>query len=139
MMLTSELNAKNIITTIAALTFPVLRYNFGTINWRLGEVRKNDRKTRKVIRMYKMHHGDVDGLYVTRKEGGRGLLQICATCRAEIINIAEYLNTESRENRFVNITENHESNQPNTNSTIKRTTKFTEELNQSNKNSDTKR
>jgi hypothetical protein len=40
MVLTSELNAKNIITTIVALTFPVLRYNFGTINWRLGEVRK---------------------------------------------------------------------------------------------------
>jgi hypothetical protein len=67
----SELNAKNKIATIGALTFPVLRYNFGTIHWRLEEVRKTDRKTRKVLTMYKMHHqkADVDKLYVKSKKG----------------------------------------------------------------------
>jgi len=46
--------------------------------------------------MYKMHHpkADIDRLYVKRKGGGRGLLQIEATYKAEIINIAEYLNTK---------------------------------------------
>ena len=66
-------------------------------------------------------------------------MQIQATYKAEIINIGEYLNTKCKKIRFVNITTNHESNQPNMNSTIKTAVKFAEELNQSNKNSDTKR
>ena len=37
---------------------------------------------------------DKDRLYVKRKEGGRGLLQIEATYKAEVISIAEYLNTK---------------------------------------------
>ena len=45
--------------------------------------------------MYKMHHpkADIDRLYVKRKEGGWGLMQVEAAYKAEIINIAEYLNT----------------------------------------------
>ena len=48
-----------------------------------------------IIIMYKMHHPkpDTDRLYVQRKEGGRGLVQIEAAYRTEIMNIAEYLNT----------------------------------------------
>jgi len=69
------------------------------------------------------------------KEEGRGLLQIEATYQAEIINIAEYLNTKYKTDQFVNIVKRHESNQPNMNSTIK--VNVAEELNQSNVNSDT--
>ena len=48
-----------------------------------------------IIIMYKMHHpkADIDRLYVKRKEEGRGLVQFEAAYKAEIINIAEYLNT----------------------------------------------
>ena len=55
--------------------------------------------------MYKMHHPKVNigKLYVKRKGGGRGLLQIKATYKAEIINIAEYLNTKYTEDQFVNM------------------------------------
>jgi len=69
MMLKSELNTKNKFTTIGGLTFPVLRYNFGTINWRLKEIRKIYRKTRKVLTMYKIHHpkADVDRLFVKKE------------------------------------------------------------------------
>ena len=34
---------------------------------------------------------DINRLYVKRKEGGRGLVQIEVAYKAEIINIAEYL------------------------------------------------
>ena len=37
-----------------------------------------------------------DRLYVDRKEGGRGLLQIEATNEAYIIYIVEYLNTKRK-------------------------------------------
>ena len=95
MILKSELNARNKITAIEALAVPVLRYSFGTINWRTEEIKKIDRKTRKMLTMYKIHHSraDIDRLYVKRKEGARGLVQIEAAYKAEIMNIAEYLNT----------------------------------------------
>ena len=131
MMIKSALNAKNKITAIRALVVPVLRYNFGIINWRLEEIRKFDRKTRKVLTMYKLHYpkGDIDRLYVKRKGGGRGLLQIEATYKAEIMYIAEYLSTKYIEDQFVNIVKSHESNQPNINSTTKMAAKVAE-LNQ---------
>jgi len=83
----------------------VLRYSFGIINCRTEEIKKIDKKTRKMITMYKMHHQKAgkDRLYVKMKEGGRGLVQIEAAYKAEIINIAEYLNTNYKEDQFVNI------------------------------------
>jgi len=95
MILKSELNARNKITATGALAVPVLRYCFGIINWRTEEIKKIDRKTRKMLTMYKMHHpkADTDRLYVKRKEGGRRLVQIEAAYKAEIMNIAEYLKT----------------------------------------------
>jgi hypothetical protein len=93
MILKSELNARNKITVIGALAVPVLRYSFGIINWRLDEPKQIDRKTRKMLTIYKMHHpkADIDRLYVKRKEGVRGLVQVEAAYKSEIINIAEYL------------------------------------------------
>ena len=84
MILKSKLNAKNKITATGALAVRVLRCSFGIINWRFEEIRKIDRKTRKVLTMYKIHHSkaDTDGVYVKRnrlymkRKGGRDLLQI---------------------------------------------------------------
>jgi hypothetical protein len=91
--------------------------------------------------MYKMHNpkADIDRFYVKRKEGGRGLVQIEAAYKTEIINIAEYLNTKYKENQFVNIVNSHESTQPNMNSITKLTAKIIEELIQLNGKSDAKR
>jgi len=118
----------------------VLRYSFGIINWRTEEIKKIDRKTRKMLKMFKMHHpkADIDRLYVKRKEGGRGLVQIEVAYKAEIISVTEYLNTNYKEDQFVNIAKSHESTQPNTNSIIKTAAKITEELNQPNEKSDAK-
>ena len=73
-----------------------------------------------------MHHpkADIDRLYVKGKEGGRGLAQIEAAYKAEIINIAEYLNTNYKEDQFVNIVKSQEITQQNTNSTIKTAAKI---------------
>jgi len=42
----------------------VLSYSFGIINWRTEEIKKIDRKTRKMLTKYKMHHpkADIDRL-----------------------------------------------------------------------------
>jgi len=70
------LNAKNKITAFEALAVPILSSDI--INWRLEEIRKIDRKTRMLLKVYKVHHpkADIGRLRVKRKEGGRGLLQI---------------------------------------------------------------
>jgi len=81
---------------------------------------------------------DIDGLYGKSKEAGRGLLQTETTYKAEIISVAEYLNTKCTEDQFVNIDKSHKSNKPYVNSTIKVAGKVAEELNQSNENSNTK-
>jgi len=65
MILKSELNARNEITAIGALAVPVLRYSFGIINWRTEDTKtKIDRKTRKILTMYEVHHpkADIDRL-----------------------------------------------------------------------------
>jgi hypothetical protein len=137
-VLKSELNARNKITTIGALAVPILRYSFGIINWRLEEIKQIDRKTRKMPTMYKMHHpkADIDRLYIKRKEGGRGLVQAEVVYKTEIINIAEYLNTNYKGDQFVNIVKNHERTKPNMSSILKLAAKFTEDLNQLNQKND---
>ena len=85
-----------------------------------------------------MHHpkADIDRLYVKRKEGGRALVQVEAAYKVEIINNAEYLNTNYKEDQFVNIVTNYEITQPNMNSILKLTTKIIEELSQPHVKSD---
>jgi hypothetical protein len=96
-----------------------------------NDVSNDDRKTRKMQKMYKIHHpkADIDRLYVKRK-GGRGLVQVEAAYKAEIINIAEYLNTKYKEDQFVNIVKNHERTQSNMNSILKLPANIIAELSQ---------
>jgi hypothetical protein len=124
----------NTITAIGALAVPVLRYSFGIINWRIEDI-KNDRKTRKILTMYKVHYpkADIDRLYVKRKEGRRVLVQVEAAYKAEITSVAEYLNTNYKVDQFVNIVKSCESTQPTVNSIIKTAAKIAEELSQSEK------
>jgi DNA-binding transcriptional regulator LsrR (DeoR family) len=64
---------------------------------------------------------------IKRKEGERGLVQVEAAYKTEIINIAEYLNTKYKGDQFVNIVKNHESTQPTMNSIVKLAAKITED------------
>jgi hypothetical protein len=70
MILKSELNARNKITAIGALAVPVLRYSFDIINWRIKDI-KIDRKTRKILTMYKMHYPKADRQAICKEERRR--------------------------------------------------------------------
>lgn len=89
-----KFSAKNNITATGALADSVFRYSFDIFKWRLHELRKTGRKTRKMLTMNKMHHpkAAIDRLYLKRKEGRRGLLQISVTYRAgnEYYRMSEY-------------------------------------------------
>jgi len=76
--------------------------------------------------MYKVHHpkADIDRPYVKRKEVWRGLVQVEAAYEAEITSIAEYLNTNYKVDKIVNIVKSYESTQPTINSIIKTAAKI---------------
>ena len=92
-VLGTELSAKNKIQAIGSLAVPVLRYSFEIVNWYQEELQKLDRKTRKLLTIHGQHHpnADVDRLYVPRKQGGRGLMQLEAAHAVEITKLAEYV------------------------------------------------
>ena len=72
---------------------PVLRYSFGIINWHQEELQELDRKTGKLLTIHGQHHpkADVDRLYVPRKQGGMGLMQLEAAHALEITKLVEYV------------------------------------------------
>ena len=71
----------------------IMRYGAGVLEWSFDELKELDRKTRKLLTMYKGLHlkSDIDRLYVSRKEGGRGLVSCESTIRSEENNIGWYL------------------------------------------------
>ena len=70
-----------------------MRYGAGVLEWRFDELKELDRKTQKLLTMHKGLHlkSDGDGLYVSRKEGGRGLVSCESTFRSEENNLGWYL------------------------------------------------
>jgi hypothetical protein len=46
-----ELTAENKIRAV-----PILKYGFGSINWGVYKIQKVERKTRKILTVYTMHH-----------------------------------------------------------------------------------
>jgi len=69
------------------------QYSFGIVNWRQEELQKPDRKKRKLLTVHGQHHpnADVDRLYVPRKEGEGGLMQLEETYAVEITKLLEYI------------------------------------------------
>lgn len=49
LVLKSELNAINRIHVINTLAIPIISYSFNIIDWKMEEVKKLDRKTKKVF------------------------------------------------------------------------------------------
>ena len=78
LILRTELNGKNKIEAVNSLAVPVVQYSLGIIDWKISELKKIDAKTRKLLNMHKMLHpkADVERLYIPRKDGGRGLIEV---------------------------------------------------------------
>ena len=92
-ILKTELNSRNRIDAINSLAIPVVTYSFNVINWSVSEIKKVDTKIRKLLTMHRMHHpkADVDRLYLPRKDGGRGMIQLELSLATSTIGVCEYL------------------------------------------------
>ena len=66
----------NTFSAINSRAIAVVRYNAGVVHWRKDELQEIDRKTKKLLTIYRTYHpqSDKDRLYVKRKTGGRGLI-----------------------------------------------------------------
>ena len=56
----------------------LLRYSAAFSSWRKFELQAIDRKTKKLFTVYGGLHrkSDVDSLYIPRRDGGRGLIEV---------------------------------------------------------------
>ena len=77
-ILKSKLNSGNLVCAINARAVSLIRYGAGIFYWSKEELRNLDRKTRKLLSIYRSFHpqADVDRLYVKRSQGGRGLISV---------------------------------------------------------------
>ena len=73
--LETKLSNRNLIKGINTWAVPLVRYVGPFLKWTRDELKQMDQRTRKLMTMHKalQPRDDVDRLYVSRKEGGRGL------------------------------------------------------------------
>ena len=69
-ILKSSLNAGNTIQAINSRAVSIIRYGAGIVDWRKAELQQMDRKTRKLLTIYRSMHlqGDVYRTYLKRKK-----------------------------------------------------------------------
>ena len=81
----SRLNGGNMISGIKAWAVSVLRYSAGIVDWTVEKLVSTDRRTRKILAMNGCMHtrSNIARLYLPRKEGGRGLINIEECVRKE--------------------------------------------------------
>ena len=77
---------------------PLVRYSGPFLKWTRDELKQMDQRTRKLMTMHKaLHPGDdADRLYVSRKEGGRGLASIENSVDASIQRLEDYIEKHER-------------------------------------------
>ena len=75
-ILKSKLNGRNKIMVLNTWAVSISRYGPRRLKWNKNELQEMDRKTRNFMTMNKELHprSDVARLYVSRKNGGRGLI-----------------------------------------------------------------
>ena len=87
------MNVANRFEAISTLTVPVVTYSFNIINWKISEIKRLDRKTRKLLTIRRMHHpkADVNRMYLPRRIGGRGLTKLETAYKSTTIEMETYL------------------------------------------------
>ena len=106
----SNLNAANKVRAHNCFAMPLLTPTFGLLDWTKSEVHEIDIKTRKLLTMLGAFHrnSDVDRLYVSRRDGGRGLCSVLDTFYSRIISLSQHISGSSKHNVFMARVSMHE-------------------------------
>ena len=92
-LLETKLSGRNLIKGINTGAVLLVRYSGPFLKGTRDELKQIDQRTRKLMTMHKALHprDDVDRLYVSRKEGGRGLASIEDSVDASIQRLEDYI------------------------------------------------
>ena len=109
-LLEIKLSSRNFIKGINTWAVPLVRYSGPFVKWTIDELKQMDQRTRKLMTMHKALHprGDVERLYVSRKEGGGGLASIEDSVDASIQQLAD--NIEKHEGGLITTIKNNTDN-----------------------------
>ena len=92
-LLETKLSSRNLVKGINTWAVPLVRYSGPFLKWTRDELKQMDQRTKKLMIMHKALHprDGVDRLYVSRKEGGRGLISIEDSVDASIQRLEDYI------------------------------------------------
>ena len=92
-LLETKLNSSNLIKGINTWAVPLVRYSGPFLKLTREELKQMDQRTRKLMTMHKALHtrDDIDRLYVSRKEGGKGLASTEDSVEASIQRLKDYI------------------------------------------------
>ena len=92
-LLEIKLSSRNLIKGINTRTVPLVRYSGPFLKWTRDELKQMDQRTRRLMTMHKALHprDGVDKVYVSRKEGGRGLTSIKDNVDTSIRQLEDYI------------------------------------------------
>ena len=109
-LLETKLCSRNFIKGINTWAVHLVRYSGPFFKWTKDELKQMDERTRKLTTIHKVLHprDDVDRLYVSRKEGRRGLASIEDNVDASIQRLEDYI--EKYEGGLITATRNDTDN-----------------------------
>ena len=85
----TKLNGGNIITGINTWPISLVRYSAAFLDWAGAELEQMDWRTRKLMTIHRALNPKIDiaRIYLSRKEGGRGLISAEDPVRFAILEI----------------------------------------------------
>ena len=97
-LLETKFSSRNLIKGITTWTVPRVRYSGPFLKCTREELKQMDQRTRKLMTRHNALYprDDVDRLYVSRKQGGRGLASIEDTVDASIQRLEDYIEKHER-------------------------------------------
>ena len=122
----TKLSGRNLMKGINTWAVSLVRYSGSFLKWTRDELKQMDQRKRKLITVHNALHprGDLDRLYVSRKEGGRGLASIEDSVDASIQRLEDY--REKHEQGLITAIRNNTDNTMDNRMTITRKQKWEE-------------
>ena len=110
LLLETKIYCRNLIKRKNTWAVPLVWYSWRFLKWTKEELKQTDQRTRKLIIMFKALHSrdDVVWVYVSRKEGGRGLAGIEDSVDTSIQRLRGYIENCGR--RRIKTTKNNTDN-----------------------------
>uniref|UniRef100_H3AIP4 Reverse transcriptase domain-containing protein n=1 Tax=Latimeria chalumnae TaxID=7897 RepID=H3AIP4_LATCH len=92
LVMKTQLNAKNKTQAINTWASPVLVYTYRVLKWSKTSLDALDRKVWATLKENRMHHphASMARLYLPRRVGGRGLLNLADLCRGQESGLRDY-------------------------------------------------